>query len=177
MLSFFPTISALNPRRFFIVRKSSVLFGSFLLAVSLFSGAFAQPATSSRITPGNSKETAPAAVKTSKPVTLENIEADVAEALTVIESNHVKGKNLDYNDLFKSSIDSMLHTLDPHSNYFDAKEFEQFRTSQSSQYFGIGATIGDLSDEKGNVIATFVKATFEGAPAHRAGLRYGDKIV
>jgi carboxyl-terminal processing protease len=177
MLSFFPTISALNPRRFFIVRKSSVLFGSFLLAVSLFSGAFAQPATSSRITPGNSKETAPAAVKTSKPVTLENIEADVAEALTVIESNHVKGKNLDYNDLFKSSIDSMLHTLDPHSNYFDAKEFEQFRTSQSLQYFGIGATIGDLSDEKGNVIATFVKATFEGAPAHRAGLRYGDKIV
>ncbi len=108
---------------------------------------------------------------------MENIEADVAEALTVIESNHVKGKKIDYNALFKSSIDSMLHTLDPHSNYFDAKEFEQFRTSQSSQYFGIGATIGDLSDEKGNVIATFVKATFEGAPANRAGLRYGDKIV
>ncbi len=108
---------------------------------------------------------------------MQKIESDVAEALTIIESHHVKGKKLDYNDLFKSAIDSMLHSLDPHSNYFDAKEFEQFRTSQSSQYFGIGATIGDLSDEKGNVIATYIKATFDGAPAHRAGLRYGDKIV
>ena len=71
----------------------------------------------------------------------------------------------------------MLHTLDPHSNYFDAKEFEQFRTDQSSRYYGIGATIGDLSDANGNVIATYIKATFENAPAHRAGLRYGDKIV
>jgi carboxyl-terminal processing protease len=95
----------------------------------------------------------------------------------LIESNHVKGKKLDYNELFKTSIDKMLHTLDPHSNYFDAKEFEQFRTDQSSKYFGIGATIGDLSDAKGNIQATFIKATFDGAPANRAGLRYGDKIV
>lgn len=110
-------------------------------------------------------------------MTVENIESDVAEALTLIESNHVAGKKIDYNELFKSSIEKMLHTLDPHSNYFDAKEFEQFRNDQSSKYFGIGATIGDLSDAKGKVVATYVKATFENAPAHRAGLRYGDKIV
>ncbi|MEP6901237.1 MAG: S41 family peptidase [Actinomycetota bacterium] len=115
--------------------------------------------------------------KTNKVVTTDSIESDLAEALTMIESNHVNGKNLDYNDLFKTSIDSMLHTLDPHSNYFDAKETEQFRTDQSSRYFGIGATIGDLSDANGNVIATFIKATFDGAPANRAGLGYGDKIL
>jgi carboxyl-terminal processing protease len=122
------------------------------------------------------KETIAAPGKTS-PVTVEKIEQDMAEALTVIQESYVGGKKLNYNDLIKSSIDSMLHTLDPHSNYFDPKEFEQFRTDQQSQYFGIGATIGDLRDGKGNVIATFIKATFEGAPAHRAGLRYGDKIV
>ena len=71
----------------------------------------------------------------------------------------------------------MLHSLDPHSNYFDAKEFDQFKTDQSSRYFGIGATIGDLSDSEGKVIATYIKATFDGAPANRGGLRYGDKIV
>lgn len=119
----------------------------------------------------------PSASKPAKIVTGEVVEQDVAEALSIIESNHIDGKKLDYNELFKSSIDSMLHTLDPHSNYFDAKEFEQFRTDQSSRYFGIGATIGDLSDPNGNVIATYIKATFEGAPANRAGLRYGDKIV
>jgi len=99
------------------------------------------------------------------------------EALTVVQGNYASSKALDYNEIFKSSIDSMLHSLDPHSNYFDAKEFEQFKTDQSSRYFGIGATIGDLSGPDGNVIATYIKATFDGAPAHRAGLRYGDKIV
>lgn len=107
----------------------------------------------------------------------QDIETDVAEALAVIEGNHVAGKKLDYNEIVKSSIDGMLHTLDPHSNYFDAKEFEQFRTDQSSRYFGIGATIGDLRDADGKVIATYIRATFENAPAHRAGLRFGDKIV
>lgn len=156
------------------MRKSFTLSGSFLLTAILFSGASAQ--TISKTVPEKSKEVV-STTKTSKPVTMEKIETDVAEALTIIENSHVNGKKLDYNALFKTSIDGMLHTLDPHSNYFDAKEFEQFRTSQSSQYFGIGATIGDLSDEKGNVIATYVKATFDGAPANRAGLRYGDKIV
>lgn len=114
---------------------------------------------------------------TKSPVTAEDIELDMSEALAIIESNHVAGKTLNYNDVFKSAIDGMLHSLDPHSNYFDAKEFEQFRTDQSSRYFGIGATIGDLSDADGKIIATFIRATFEGAPANRAGLRYGDKIV
>lgn len=120
---------------------------------------------------------AASAPKTGAAVTTEKIEQDVAEALTVIESNHVGGKKLDYNEVFKSSIDGMLHSLDPHSNYFDAKEFEQFRTDQSSRYYGIGATIGDLSDPDGKVIATYIRATFDNAPAHRAGLKFGDKIV
>ncbi|MGI9034523.1 MAG: S41 family peptidase, partial [Pyrinomonadaceae bacterium] len=116
--------------------------------------------------------------KTSSPVTGEQIENDVSEALTVIPDNYVvSDKKLDYNEIFKSSIDSMLHTLDPHSNYFDAKEFEEFRTEQSSQYFGIGASIGNMLDASGDPIATYIRATFEGAPANRAGLRYGDKIL
>ena len=109
--------------------------------------------------------------------TAETIQNELKEALTVVQGNYASSKALDYNEIFKSSIDSMLHSLDPHSNYFDAKEFEQFKTDQSSRYFGIGATIGDLSGPDGNVIATYIKATFDGAPAHRAGLRYGDKIV
>ncbi len=114
---------------------------------------------------------------TSKAATPAAIHSELKEALAVIQNNYGGSKSLDYNEIFKSSIDSMLHSLDPHSNYFDAKEFEQFRNDQSSRYFGIGATIGDLSDADGNVIATYIKATFEGAPAHRGGLRYGDKIL
>jgi len=159
----------------FVVKKSSTLLSGLFLFIFTISGVFAQNQAVSKLNPKETDKSVTA--KPAKVVTVENIESDVAEALTMIESNHVAGKNIDYNALFKTSIESMLHTLDPHSNYFDAKEFEQFRTDQSSKYFGIGATIGDLSDAKGNVQATYIKATFENAPANRAGLRYGDKIV
>ena len=157
------------------MKKSSKLLGSFLLTVFIFTNAYAQPARTSQVKPKTSDEIQN--TRATKSVTTDNIGADVAEALTLIQDNHVSGKKLDYNELFKSSITSMLHTLDPHSNYFDAKEFEQFRTEQSSRYFGIGASIGSLSDKDGKVIATYIRATFEDAPANRAGFRYGDKIV
>jgi carboxyl-terminal processing protease len=157
------------------VKKRSALFSSALLMAILVAQVFPQNSVATKTVPGGSKEKT--ATKTADPVTIERIESDMAEALSLIQENYVTGKKLEYNDLFKSSIDSMLHTLDPHSNYFDAKEFEQFRTEQSSQYFGIGATIGDLRDPSGKVIGTYIKATFDNAPANRAGLRYGDKIV
>jgi carboxyl-terminal processing protease len=152
--------------------RFNFLFALFLtFFVSTYS--YSQSQSVSKVLPKG----AASAPKSVKPVTTENIEQDVAEALSVIESNHVVGKKMNYNEVFKSSIDGMLHTLDPHSNYFDAKEYDQFQTDQSSRYYGIGATIGDLSDDKGNVIATYIRATFDNAPAHRAGLRYGDKII
>ncbi len=157
------------------MKKNSTFFGSLVLAAFLFSNAFAQNPPAANSKPKTSDEVG--ATKSGKKVKVENVEQDLAEALTIIEDHHVGGKTLEYNELFKSSIDSMLHTLDPHSNYFDAKEFEAFRTEQKSQYFGIGALLGDLSDKDGKVIATYIRATFEGAPANRAGLRYGDKIV
>ncbi|MGI8555570.1 MAG: S41 family peptidase [Pyrinomonadaceae bacterium] len=150
----------------------SVLFLLTLFVTQIFpqNGLAVKPATDIKNQP---------AVKSNAPaVTDEQIERDVAEALTVIQDNYVvSDKKLDYNELFKSSIDSMLHTLDPHSNYFDAKEFEEFRNEQSSQYFGIGASIASLTDADGKIIATYIRATFENAPANRAGLRYGDKIL
>ena len=115
--------------------------------------------------------------KTERKIKIENVEQDVAEALSLIEEHHFSGEEPDYNALFKSAIDTMLHTLDPHSNYFDPKEFREFQTSQNSRYYGIGATIGDLRDRKGKVLGTYIKSTFSGAPANRAGLMYGDKII
>lgn len=161
-------------RRHRTVRIISKNFHAIVLSLFLVVSGFSQNQSLADITKRPGAATSPV---TGKVVTVEKIESDVAEALSVIESNHVVGSKINYNDVFKSSIVGMLHTLDPHSNYYDAKEFEQFRTDQSSRYYGIGATIGDLSDENGNVQATYIRATFENAPANRAGLRYGDKII
>lgn len=103
------------------------------------------------------------------------IKSDISEALAVIQTNHIDGRNLDYNNIFKSSISGMLSVLDPHSTYFDPSEYASFRTEQRSEYMGIGATIEDLRE--GSDVNTFIRATFPESPAHRAGLRYGDRIL
>ncbi len=163
--------------RFTFVKQSNTRLFAIITILFVSAACLAQnPVTTAKSDVDRGKDTV-AKSATGKRVTADMIQAEMKEAISVIETNFASGKSLNYNEVFKSSIDSMLHSLDPHSNYFDAKEYEQFRTEQSSRYFGIGATIGDLSDADGKVIATYIKATFEGAPAHRAGLRYGDKIV
>ena len=103
------------------------------------------------------------------------IERDFDEALKMIQEQYVDGKKLNYNDVYKSSIIGMLRSLDPHSNYYDREEFEELKTDQRSEYFGIGASIQNYI--RANQADTYVTATFDGSPAARAGLRYGDRIV
>jgi len=103
------------------------------------------------------------------------IEKDVDEALKLIEDNYVEGRKVDYNSVFKSSIIGMLRSLDPHSNYYDRQEFDELKTDQRSEYYGIGASI--LNYNIGEQTDTFITATFEGSPAARSGLRFGDRIL
>jgi carboxyl-terminal processing protease len=103
------------------------------------------------------------------------IERDFDEALKMIQEQYVDGKKLNYNDVYKSSIIGMLRSLDPHSNYYDREEFDELKTDQRSEYFGIGASIQTYI--RGDQADTYITATFDGSPASRAGLRYGDRIV
>lgn len=139
---------------------------AFILAQQNRSARRATPpdrTTTTTGTPGKGVATAPV------------IKSDLAEALGVIQSNHIDGKKLDYNAIFKSSISGMLSVLDPHSTYFDPIEYASFRTEQRSEYFGIGATIEDLRE--GTDVNTYIRATFPESPAYRAGLRFGDRIL
>jgi carboxyl-terminal processing protease len=161
------------------VRKSylpGVIF--FLLAISLPAIIYSQQNGSARRQPPTSEEGS-AVPKTpagsSSRVNSAVVKTDVSEALGVIENNYIDGKKLDYNSVFKSTISGMLNSLDPHSTYFDPIEYASFKTEQRSEYFGIGATIGDL--RQGDQVSTYIRATFQGAPAQRAGLRFGDRIT
>jgi carboxyl-terminal processing protease len=159
------------------VRKRSFAPGILFLVFALALPALiiAQQNRSSRraTTPDRSAAGVAPAGKSS--TTSPAIKSDLAEALSVIQSNHIDGQKLDYNEVFKSSISGMLSALDPHSTYFDPKEFAAFRTEQRSEYFGIGATIEDL--RHGKDVNTYIRATFPESPAARAGLRFGDRIT
>src|SRR5947199_5959290 len=102
------------------------------------------------------------------------VEQDFNEALSVIREHYIECNKLDLNNVYKSSIIGALRTLDPHSNYFDKEEFDELKTDQRSEYFGIGASIQNYAI--GDAVETYVAATFENAPASRAGLRFGDRI-
>lgn len=161
----------------FLVKYRNPGILSFILTLFVSVSAQSQPAPATVAGQHKTDKAVSGQASVPRAATVETIRDDLREALNAIKDNYVGGKSLKYDEVFKSSIEGALHTLDPHSSYFDAKENEQFRNDQSSRYFGIGATIGDLSTPDGKVIATYIKATFDGAPAHRAGLRYGDKIV
>ncbi|MDQ1638509.1 MAG: carboxyl-terminal processing protease [Pyrinomonadaceae bacterium] len=147
-----------------------------ILAICMAANVFSQQTGATRRQPAAATEGSLAKASTSRaPVSAALVKSDLSEALSVIQDNYIDGKKLDYNAVFKSSISGMLNVLDPHSTYFDAVDYAAFRTEQRSEYFGIGATIGDL--RQGDDVNTYIRATFEDAPAYRAGLRFGDRIV
>jgi len=72
--------------------------------------------------------------------------------------------------LTHATIQGMLHTLDPHSNYMDESEFRLLREEQKGSFFGIGAII--QQHDQGIAIISPMK----GGPAERLGVHSGDII-
>ena len=101
--------------------------------------------------------------------TRQQIAQDFGNAL-LVANDHYAGQ-IDFSKLNKSAILGMLHTLDPHSNYFDPKEWEKVQQDQRSRYSGIGSTIAPRNDK------VYIVSPFDGTPAYRGGVRYGDQIV
>jgi len=104
-------------------------------------------------------------------------EADVNASLKkftqvyeTVESNFADRLDGD-NTVFKGAIPNMLHTLDPHSNFFDPKAYALMREGQSGHYFGVGMYVGS---PEGKVIVMY---PFVNSPAFRAGLRPADQII
>lgn len=88
--------------------------------------------------------------------------------------NRVKADYVDKVDdktLIKGAIAGMLQSLDPHSSYVDALDFDNLRIQTEGNYGGLGLTV---SMEDG---AVKVIAPQEDTPADRAGIKAGDYIT
>ncbi len=102
-------------------------------------------------------------------VTRQKIAEDFAGALLVAKDNFAG--EVDMDRITKSSINGMLHTLDPHSMYFDRQQWETFQNEQRSRYYGIGSVIGQRYGK------VYILSPTEGTASYRAGIRYGDEII
>ena len=94
-----------------------------------------------------------------------------AKVLALVEQNFADTVKPD-KAIYKGAIPGMLRTLDPHSSFFDPREYQLLREDQKGHYFGVGMSVGPQPNGK-----TAVKAPFPGSPAYKAGLRPGDVIV
>src|SRR5947209_18682670 len=106
-----------------------------------------------------------------------NSTGDISESLQKfsdvyahVEQNYADPVNAD-KAIYGGAIPGMLHALDPHSNFFDPKQYALLREDQQGKYYGVGMTVGEHNNR------VIVMAPFLGTPAYRAGLRPGDVIV
>ncbi len=92
-----------------------------------------------------------------------------SQVLSMAEENYAE--KIDSEKAVYDSIRDMLKTLDPHSNFFDPKQFAQFREEQRGNFFGLGITIA-IRNAKPTVVSPI-----PGTPAYRLGIRSGDIIA
>ncbi|MCK4360390.1 MAG: S41 family peptidase, partial [Bacteroidales bacterium] len=74
-------------------------------------------------------------------------------------------------ELMEAAINAMLESLDPYTIYIPESEVEDYRFMTTGQYGGIGALIHKQGDY------VVISEPYEGFPAHKAGLKAGDRIL
>jgi len=90
--------------------------------------------------------------------------------LDVVQSNYADPVDVD-KAVYQGAIPGMLRMLDPHSNFFDSRQFALLREDQRGKYYGVGMVVAPRENH------TIVVAPYVDAPAFKAGLRPGDVIV
>lgn len=73
--------------------------------------------------------------------------------------------------LVETSINEMLNSLDPYTNYISEDQMEDFRFMTTGEYGGIGALISKHGDK------VVIAEPYEGFPAQKFGLQAGDIIL
>ena len=79
--------------------------------------------------------------------------------------------DIEPNKLVKTSIDKMLESLDPYTNFISEDDVEDFRFMTTGEYAGIGALI---SKQNGKIV---IAEPYEGFQAQKSGLKAGDILL
>src|SRR5579864_8037222 len=94
---------------------------------------------------------------------------NLTRVLTVVQQNYAIPIDSDH-ALYDGAIPGMLRVLDPHSTFFDPREYALLREDQRGKYYGVGMNVGPQENH------TVVLAPMPGSPAAKAGIRPGDII-
>src|SRR5580700_3455462 len=81
--------------------------------------------------------------------------------LSVVQRNYADPVDTD-KVIYDGAIPGMLHVLDPHSNFFDPKQYALFKEEQQGKYYGVGMVVAQSPENQ-----TVVQAPFMNSPAFK----------
>ncbi|HYF70468.1 MAG TPA: S41 family peptidase [Ohtaekwangia sp.] len=101
---------------------------------------------------------------------------DIAKSLDIYatlfkEVNAYYVDEIEPQKLVRKSIDGMLESLDPYTDFIPEDEIESFKITTTGQYGGIGALISVVNRK------TVISHPYKDFPAFKAGIKVGDEIV
>lgn len=102
--------------------------------------------------------------------TLEPLLKQFVDVMGAVQTQAAEKTPLD-RAIYQGAIPSMLHELDPHTQFFNPDQFEQLKEMEHSEQKGFGSIVSVLP---GRVI--FLQ-TFPGSPSNKAGIMPGDELV
>lgn len=89
--------------------------------------------------------------------------------LKAIERDYVDSLNID--SIEERVLPLLVHQLDPHSEYFSAKQMEAIAEPLRGDFDGIGVTYNMVTD------TVIVQSVIAGGPSERAGILMGDRFL
>ncbi len=104
----------------------------------------------------------------------EDVYANMEKFTRVLETvrrEYVDEDKVSYEALVQGALRGMIQTLDPHSEYMDAKKYQALQSDTQQQFGGIGVVVS-MRDKWLTVVAPM-----DDTPGSRAGLLPGDRIM
>lgn len=104
----------------------------------------------------------------------ENVYEEIRLLMRVMErvrQDYVDGEKISYSELIQAAMRGMLSTLDPHSEFMDARKYTDLKNDTEGAFGGVGIVVG----MRDNLLT--VVSPMEDSPAYDAGILAGDKIV
>lgn len=93
------------------------------------------------------------------------------DVLKLVSENYVDPKAASHDQLAKLAIHGMVESLDPHSEFLEARAYTDLEEELSGDFSGIGVQV---EVRHGRVV---VIAPIADTPGERAGIQHGDEIV
>ncbi|MBD3231800.1 PDZ domain-containing protein [Candidatus Dependentiae bacterium] len=96
----------------------------------------------------------------------------VSEVVSIVEEKAFR--HIDFSKFIQEALKSAVPHVDAHSAFFPKESYKSAIESTSGEFSGIGVSIISKAPEDDTL--TIIEV-IEGGPAHKAGLKSGDKIV